>query len=93
MIKRKKTLLILFLSIIIWNQDYIIFSQQAFKKPDKREIILSKRDTIIKAYVMIGVSMESIQKELEYTWFGNNRINSNQGNYSGKLLHGVPGIY
>lgn len=53
----------------------------------KNRIMVHVADTTIKAELMAGKI--STDPRYTYFWFENGRINSSQGAYSGKLLHGV----
>ncbi|TCC99771.1 toxin-antitoxin system YwqK family antitoxin [Pedobacter psychroterrae] len=52
----------------------------------KNRVMVQVADTVIKAELMEGKI--SIDLRHTYFWFENGRINSSQGAYSGKLLHG-----
>lgn len=52
----------------------------------KNRVMLHVADTVIKAELIEGKTSTDLRHT--YFWFENGRINSSQGAYSGKLLHG-----
>lgn len=64
-----------------------LYSQQA-SLPKQREILFSTDSSYIKAHVRVTEKkLKSRQRGL-YFWYHANKIHSNEGGFSGKLLHG-----
>lgn len=53
-----------------------------------RKITLTKGDTTIVAGILADVKLENVNPSVYYYWYSNSDIFSNQGGYSGNLLHG-----
>ncbi len=54
-----------------------------------RSITLSRGDTIINFEILIQESRIKTDPGLFYTWYKSDSINTNQGGFSGYLLHGL----
>jgi hypothetical protein len=53
-----------------------------------RKISLTKGDTAVVAGILADAKVEKINQIAFYHWYSNGRLYSNQGGYSGNLLHG-----
>lgn len=66
-----------------------ISGAQTVKSSEIRQVIIPKADTIIKVEVLTRKDPKiDIKSKNYYYWILNDRIQSNQGGYSGNLLHG-----
>lgn len=64
----------------------ILISNFALAQNKSREVIISGADTIIKAKVLVKNIKYKPQQDKVYFWYKANKINSNLGGYSGRLL-------
>jgi antitoxin component YwqK of YwqJK toxin-antitoxin module len=53
-----------------------------------RKITLTRNDTTVVAGILADLKLESVQKDAFYYWYSNAGVFSNQGGFSGNLLHG-----
>lgn len=53
-----------------------------------RKISLIVGDTTVVAGILANVKIEKVNPDVFYYWYSNGQIYSNQGGYSGNLLHG-----
>ena len=53
-----------------------------------RKISLFRGDTSIVAGILADIRIDKVNPKVFYYWYGHDQINSNQGGYSGHLLHG-----
>ncbi len=79
-----RTLYIIILLVSSFNS----FCQNKTKSNFTRKIIISYSDSIIEANMLTRNKDIKINDRVNYYWYHSNRINSNRGGYSGKLLHG-----
>jgi len=70
--------LLMLISQDVYSQDFI----------NIRKITLNKEDTTIVAGILADVKLENVNPSIYYYWYSNSEIFSNQGGYSGNLLHG-----
>ena len=66
----------------------------ANKIPVTRSILLHQTDTLIEASILVDKQAEiELEKTRIYTWYAFDKIQTNQGAYSGQLLHGTYKVY
>lgn len=72
--------------IVLWLVCTIHTNAQDFI--NIRKISLFRGDTSIVAGILADVRIDEVDPGAFYYWYGNGQINTNQGGYSGHLLHG-----
>ena len=82
----KKYILIIFILLI--KLSHVAYSQDKIKYSPTREFILDYDDSTIVANILAQTPKVKIDNNLTYYWFENNKVKSNKGGFSGRLLHG-----
>jgi antitoxin component YwqK of YwqJK toxin-antitoxin module len=62
-------------------------------QPTVRDVTISYKDSTVKTQVLLQSEDIKTFNNLIYYWYGQNRINTNMGGYSGSLLHGEYTVY
>ena len=73
------------LAILILAGANRVYSQEFI---NTRKISLSRGDTTVVAGILADVKIDKVNPRVFYHWYANGQIYSNQGGYSGNLLHG-----
>jgi len=58
-----------------------------------RDIMISYKDSIVKAQILLISENIKTSDNLTYYWYGNDEINTNMGGYTGALLNGEYKVY
>ena len=62
-------------------------------QPQVRDIMISYKDSVVKAHILLQSENVETLNSLTYYWYSQNGINTNMGGYSGDLLHGEYQVY
>jgi hypothetical protein len=82
--------LTVFLSIICDNK---ISAQSVDWQQQVRDIMISYKDSIVKAQILLIPENIKTSNNLMYYWYGHYAINTNMGGFSGDLLNGEYQVY
>ncbi len=64
-----------------------------FEKKKNIDIVVTSADSIVKIQIPVKEKETKPNNDIIYYWYTNNRIYSNKGGYSGKLLGGYYNVY
>src|SRR5664279_4839967 len=67
---------------------FFVNGQNKVSKYHSREVIVQKGDTLIRANILTGEGVYKTSEFIEYFYYTKGMINSNIGDYGGKLLNG-----
>lgn len=72
-------------AILILAGVNIVYAQEFI---NTRKISLSRDDTTVVAGILADARIDEVHPQVFYYWYANGQVYSNQGGYSGNLLHG-----
>jgi len=85
----KLLLITLFQAII----PFIAFAQEFEPVKENMEIVVTSKDSIQRIHIQTAAKDVSMENDVVYYWYANNRVNYNRGGYTGKLLHGLYSVF